>query len=266
VLQAFGKPIELNRRLTNLELGRVRASVSDPGVLYAVDHYGLAEYLGAGPEALDKFGEGEIANPVGHALVQAAIDWRRSGLTRPVSKDVLVATLPAYLANRQNVPRTNQTIEEGLAWATEKINETVALLGQNFTDPDRPVFEAFDYLIDQPTIASIPVPDPMWTCALEQAKSTELINVGIAANRVGKPAIAKAAYQQAIDEGDSKVTPMAALNLGSLLKEQGDLEGAKTAWQRAIASGHTDAAPKAATKLGYLLEEQGDLAGAKAAY
>ena len=51
VLQWFSG-ISLQRRLTGPELGRVRAMVSDPGVLAAVDHYGLAEYLGAGPEAL----------------------------------------------------------------------------------------------------------------------------------------------------------------------------------------------------------------------
>ena len=185
VLQRFTE-ISLQRRFTSPERGRVRATVNDPGVLAAVEHYGLAEYLGAGPEALDKFEKGEIANLVGHALVRAAVDWRRTGLVRPLSKQVLTTALPIYLGDRPDVPRTNQAVEEGLAWATAKINETVALLGQVFTGSNGPAFEAFDYLVDHLTRPSTPVLDPMWTLALEQAAAAELIVIGFAAYDAGK--------------------------------------------------------------------------------
>ena len=231
VLQALSEPIELQRRLASSELGRVRAAVHDPGVLAAVEHYGLAEYLGAGPEALDKFEKGEVANPVGHALVRAAVDWRRTGLTRPVSQQFLVMALPTYLANRPDVPRTNQAIDEGLTWAAAKINETVALLDPDFTDPKRPFFKAFDYLLDHLARPNTPVPDPMWSLALDQAdaKSAELFMVGLAAAQSGKPTTAETAWQRAADEGDSGVAPLAAYNLGVLLAEQGDLERALAA-------------------------------------
>ncbi len=265
VLQRFSE-ISLQRRLTGPELGRVRAMVNDPGVLAAVDHYGLAEYLGAGPEALDKFEKGEIANPVGQALVRAAVDWRRTGLSRPVSQQVLATTLPTYLADRPGVPRTKQAIDEGLAWATARINETVALLGSDFTDPNRPVFEAFDYLIDQLAHTSTPVPEPMWALALEQAESAELFVIGRAANQAGKLATAESAFRQAADEEDSEVAPLAAVYLGLLLERQGEIEEAKAAYRHAIASGHAEAGPSAAFSLGVLLREQDDLAGAKAAF
>jgi tetratricopeptide (TPR) repeat protein len=265
VLQRFSG-ISLQRRLTGPELGRVRAMVNDPGVLAAVDHYGLAEYLGAGPEALDKFEKGEIANPVGYALVRAAVDWRRTGFTRPVSQQVLASALPTYLADRPDVPRTNQAIDEGLAWATAKINETVALLGQVFAGSNGPVFEAFDYLIDQLTPTSMPVPDLMWALALEQAESAELTLIGIDAYQAGRPATAETAWRRAIDSGGAEQAPTAAIALGQLLREQGDLEGARAAYRQAIASGHAEWAPPAANNLGLLLREQGDLEEAKAAY
>jgi tetratricopeptide (TPR) repeat protein len=252
VLQRFSE-ISLQRRLTGPELGRVRATVNDPGVLAAVDHYGLAEYLGAGPEALDKFEKGKIANPVGHALVRAAVDWRRTGLTRPVSEQALATMLPTYLADRPDVPRTNQAIDAGLAWATAKINETVALLGQVFTGSNRPVFEAFDYLVDQLTRTGTPVPDPMWTLALEQAESAELIVIGRTASRASKLATAETAWRRAADKGDSDVAPKAAFNLGALLAKQGDVAGAKAAYQQAIDSGHSKAAQRAASGLERLL-------------
>jgi tetratricopeptide (TPR) repeat protein len=265
VLQQFSE-ISLERRLTDHELVQVRETVSDPGVLTAVDRYGLAEYLGAGPEALDKFEKGKTVCPVGYALVRAAIDWRRVGLTRRVSEQVLATALPTYLADRPDVPRTNQAIDEGLAWATAKINETVALLGQFFATSNGPVFEVFDYLIDQLKSISTPIPDLMWFLALEQAKSAELTVIGFTAYRAGNLATAESAWRKAIDESDSEENPRAALFLGLLLAEQGDVEGAKAAFQQAIDSGHTEVAPIAANNLGRLLAEQGDVEGAKAAF
>lgn len=251
VLQRFSE-IPLQRRLTGPELSRVRATVNDPGVLTEVDHYGLAEYLGTGPEALDKFERGKIANPVGHALVLAAVDWRRTGLTRPVSEQVLSMMLPTYLADRPDVPRTNQAVDDGLVWATAKINETVALLGQVFTGSNGHAFEAFDYLVDELTRTSTPVPDPMWTLALEQAEPAELNVIGLAAYQAKNSATAATAWQLAADKGDSEVAPEAAYNLGWLLEKQGDVEGAKAAYQRAIDSGHVEMAPIAVVYLARL--------------
>ena len=77
---------------------------------------------------------------------------------------------------------------------------------------------------------------------------------------------ARAAYQQAIDSGHADRAPQAAVNLGVLLEEQGDVAGARAAYQQAIDSGHADVAPMAAVGLGELLKEQGDVAGARAAY
>ena len=75
---------------------------------------------------------------------------------------------------------------------------------------------------------------------------------------------AKDAYQQAIDSGHADAAPTAAIDLGDLLAEQGDVAGAKDAYQLAIDSGHADEAPRAAVGLGLLLKEEGDVAGAKA--
>jgi len=266
VLQRFNE-ISLERRLTDPELVQVRETVSDPGVLAAVDHYGLAEYLGAGPEAVDKFDKGEIANPVGQALVRAAVDWRRSGLIRPASREILAKALLTYLTDRPDVSITDQAIDGGLAWATAKINETVALLGQVYTGSNGPVFEAFDYLIDQLIRTSTPVPDPMWALALEQAGFDELPEIGLTAYGAGNLATAETAWRHAAAKGDSKVASWAALSLGQLfLEPQGDVEGAKAAYQRAIDSGHAAIAPSAALSLGQLLHKQGDLEGAQAAF
>jgi len=117
----------LKRRNTAVELDRIRAAVTDPHVLAAVQRYGLAEYLGAGPQAVDTFEHGETAQPVGWALVRAAVDWRRSGLTHPIPKPVVVTPAMAsiYLADRPEEPRTQEALDQGLKWAIQEINETV---------------------------------------------------------------------------------------------------------------------------------------------
>ena len=139
VLEAFTR-IGLQRRHTDAELHRIRAVVIDPNVLAAVRDYGLAEYLGAGPLAIDKFEQGEMAQPVGRALVRAAVDWRRSGLTHPVPKRVLTSStlVDVYLTDRPDVTRDEGALDQGLEWATEEINETVALLGRRFTGSAEP--------------------------------------------------------------------------------------------------------------------------------
>ena len=55
--------------------------------------------------------------------------------------------------------------------------------------------------------------------------------------------------------------PAAALNLGVLLQEQGDVAGARAAYQQAIDSGHADDAPMAAVNLGILLAGAGGCGG-----
>ena len=57
--------------------------------------------------------------------------------------------------------------------------------------------------------------------------------------------------------GTPTQAPMAAVNLGVLLEEQGDASGAKAAYQQAIDSGHADAAPMAAVNLGTCWRSRG---------
>jgi tetratricopeptide (TPR) repeat protein len=78
--------------------------------------------------------------------------------------------------------------------------------------------------------------------------------------------IASTGGRKAASSGHADAAPRAAVGLGMLLADQGDVQGAKDAFQEALDSGHADAAPRAAVGLGVLLENQGDLQGAKDAY
>ena len=53
----------------------------------------------------------------------------------------------------------------------------------------------------------------------------------------------------------AEAAPMAAIGLGELLADEGDVQGAKDAFQKAIDSGHPNAALAAAAGLGMLADQ-----------
>ena len=57
--------VDVQRRNTAAELDRIREAVTDPRILDAVQHCGLAEFLGGGPVAVDKFERGETTEAGG---------------------------------------------------------------------------------------------------------------------------------------------------------------------------------------------------------
>jgi hypothetical protein len=177
------RQIPLERSLTEDELEFVHAQVDDAALLAGIKRYGLAEYLGAGPDALGKFDDGETVCPVGFALVRAAVDWRRAGLARLVPRELLGQALPIYLEDRDDVPRDAEAISAGLTWATEKINETVALLvvHSRAEPPDTQMFEAFDYLVDVADERETPIPPAMWRLVAGEASRAETRDIARAA-------------------------------------------------------------------------------------
>ena len=150
-----------------------------------------------------------------------------------------------------------------MQWATREVNPTVAILQAD--EPD--CFAVYDYALDFLSREALPIPEKTWHVLIDAGSPADLIAVGYTAEvTFHQHETAQRAWRKAADSGDADAAPTAAVNLGVLLKEQGDTEGARAAWQLAIDSGHTDAAPKAAVNLGILLKEQGDTEGARATY
>jgi hypothetical protein len=57
------------------------------------------------------------------------------------------------------------------------------------------------------------------------------------------------AYQRTIDSHHPELAPRAAVDLGALLAEQGDVAGARVAYQRALDAGDPTMADEARTAL-----------------
>ena len=264
--------IDVPRRNTAAELDRIRAAVTNPHILDqildVVQQCGLAEFLGAGPPAVDKFECGETSEQVGYALVRVAVDWRRCGLTRAVPKTVLVTPglVAIYLAGWPEDPRSREALDRGLRWATGEINATVALLGRRFADPaDSSVeaFEALDYLVEHVARAGGAVPERLWQVSLDEAGPSEWLGLGYAAYRSTNLAVAEQAFGKAAEAGDGE----AMSHLGVLLQRRGRLEEAEAWYRRAANASHAEAGGREVmTHLGVLLQRRGRLEEAEAWY
>jgi hypothetical protein len=122
----FDKPIWLTA-WSEAELDRLADNTPDRTVIAEARKYGLSGYLGGAPLVDGQLDIAAAQNPIGLALVRAAVDWGRVGMTQPISSATLAILLPDYVALRHLIPLEEQ-VKSGLDWATQPLNHTVALL------------------------------------------------------------------------------------------------------------------------------------------
>lgn len=202
------------------ERARLAAVVPDPRLRSGVLRYGLGEYLGGAPLAVERLRAGEWSHPLAAALVRAAADWRRAGLDA-VPEDVLhdLAThyLPAH--DRYTGPLDAGEADEAVRWAAELIDQTVALL-----EPTPVGWRAFDFLVDHIAAEGRPIPDVTWDAVLGRAGHRLIAVCQTAAVVHHRPDVAERAWRRAVE-----LNPAAALFQAGLLRGLQDA-GAGTAW------------------------------------
>lgn len=250
-LEWFGDPVWL--RWSDEELARSQQTLPD-SVVEGARRYGLPSYLGGGPLAVNAFWAAESEQPVGHALVRGAADWRRAGLPGPIPVDVLVSLAAVYLGTGDPAAEPKPAeLDAGLAWATTKLNHTVSLLQLS---PGG--YEVLDYIVDEVAANDASIRDRLWQIATERASSSDLVNVGFsAAAEHARPDRAETIWRQSGH-------PIALYNLGLVRYRAGDERSRREAegyWRTAAAAGD----PGAMYSLGVLLERRGDPASAREA-
>jgi uncharacterized protein len=252
---------ELPRRFSATERERAAERAWDPRIADALAHagqYGLAEYLAAGPRLWRRWRNARAVDSsayeqVGAAVVAAALDCRRAGLSRSVSEEVLRGLYrdPAYLDPPVVGRLAPDVFEQGLAWATELVQATSALL-----TPEAGGYVVFDYLLDtvQADPDAPPVPSRVWEHLLSDLQLDDAFAVGVAAYRAGEHQVAERAWRVAADAGGIGGI-VAEYNLGLLLQQRDELEEAEHWWRRAANAGLHDAE----YNLGLLLQQRDDL-------
>lgn len=222
-------------------------AATDPRIEHAVrlaDSFGLAEYIAAARDLLEQWeGAWDIpGHAVGAAIVEAAVDCRRIGITEPVGLDLLRDLHRAYLERRGGRRLNPASFDEDLTWAITPILGTVGLL-----IPTGEGYEAFDYLVDytQSNADSRAVPQSTWTAVL-RALPAQGFTLGANAYASGFPDVAEECWSSAADRGDTR-----AMEALSVLYERTPGRAADAdAWLRSAAAlRHPDACHRLGERL-----------------
>jgi hypothetical protein len=189
----------VSREFTTAELDRAGDLAADPRIADAlahVDRYGLAEYLAAGPQLLEKWLAGRDTHPRGAALVAAAVDCRRAGFITPLPIALLDAVHDQYLPAN---PRTRiEDKETAWKWVKQRWRHTSAMLESINTRDDEVI--VFDYLVDHVQREN-PLNDPpqnVLEAALAHADATTATSIGSHARQRGRYVLALTAHQRAL--------------------------------------------------------------------
>ena len=231
---------------------------------------GIGEALAAAPALERRYREGRVGVPVGWAMVQAAVDWRRAGMTRPVTDWELRLLCRWYLEALQlEPPADRRRYPEGLAWACQPVAPGIALLRRAGRRRSH-TFVASDHIValaDQRAgDLEREVAAAAWEHAVATATPEDAMRVGFSAFTRGNHEVAAAAWSRADRSGHAEAAPLAAVNLGGLRWRLGDTDGALAAFEQASTSRHAHAAPWASLRLGLLRKQLGDAEGAAAAF
>ena len=154
---------------------------------------------------------------MGYALVLGAADWRRAGLSTPVPASLLPVLASPHLAVRDRADLADQEVyQEAVRWATREINPTAALLKHQESDS----FTVYDYVLDFLAHDADPIPEATWPVLIEYASPADLARVGHTAEvTYHQSEVALRAWRKAANFGQVDAAPMAAFNLGALLRQ-----------------------------------------------
>jgi tetratricopeptide (TPR) repeat protein len=196
---ALAKRIDLPRMFSESEQHRAKTRAHiDERIAEALRHagtFGLAEYLAAGPELMDRWQTARDGGEHmrGAALCAAAVDCRRAGLTGPLPRVLLSHLSDEYLPVRGGTRVVGETEESAWRWVTT-VWHTTALL----TEVDGANIEVFDYLVDEVSRrATSPVSDTVLRACLNSADTAEIMRVGTTARVHARYQIALDAYAMA---------------------------------------------------------------------
>lgn len=224
--------IRLNRQFTQAEIRRAADHAADARIANALEHagaYGLTEYLAAGPELdRDWHNAWDSGHPRAAALIAAAVDCRRAGLTGPLPRALLERTHERYLDRRGGARLRPEGLDMAWAWALKPRRATTALLEGD----DARGYRVFDYLVDQAQRHGTPdtyVPEETIVAAIAYASAAEADSLGNTAYSQGHYQTSAAAARKAFDENTRAygrrhaASLVSANNLATSLGELGQL-------------------------------------------
>ncbi|MFD9356628.1 hypothetical protein [Streptomyces sp. NPDC060031] len=271
--------IRLPRHWSPRERDRAAAHGGDPRIgaaLRAGERFGVAEVLAAGPELLASWDNAWApgANPRGAAVVTAAVDCRRAGLRRPVTREWLRELHAPYLAARGGGDLQPEPFAAAMEWACAAAYATSGLLVGNYGAG----FTAFDYLLNAPGQGA--VPDHLWRGLLARVEPADAYDMGLVAHQEGRLAravealafarrggVPGAELPLATAIGDSGQPRRAAADLAGIVRRRTDRLGPRhpdtlaARHQLAFFTGESGDPRAAAAKFAALAADTGEVLG-----
>jgi hypothetical protein len=243
------EPFELVPWMTERERKALKEHPQYASTAERIADAGIAEFMIVGRRLRDLLTV-DRSCPEGVAVAQAAIDWLRGGILRPVPLDALEELFGAYVAG----PSTAERFHRGLEWATRPVYSNVALLQR-----DGEGYSPYGFAVRVERERNRPMPDATRQALVERyARAEDLRRVGMAMELEDDEARAEMAWRRAADNGDT----FSASRLGLLLQWRGDMVGAEAAWRRLDDLGGS----MGAVGVGMVREALGDNDGAEVAY
>jgi tetratricopeptide (TPR) repeat protein len=252
------------------QLGAADAAVARD--LYPAEDFttrGIGELMVAAPALEQRFDDGVESCPAGWALVKAATDWQRMGMTDPLREDTLRRLFEAYLgAHHPQFDADDALFRTGLTWAREPVAGGIALLHRVPGQDDPPAYGGSPYLAeyldtrtDDPTAA---VPRLAWGYLAEHQSSGDLLRSAYVALLREEAEVAEQIFEQVAQvTGDRDSAAWASLMLGEIHLFRGDFDQATVLLDTALASGAEDVVPLAQIDLAGVLMVTGDRARAR---
>jgi tetratricopeptide (TPR) repeat protein len=171
---------EVRSAFTAAELARAHDS-HDPRIAQALAHVGeyeVTQYLAAAPRLLRAWKSGWAYYPRGAALVAAAVDCRRAGLTGPLPRRLLEELHGLYLDRHPRSRTRLETLEAAWDWATAPPDGASVPLLRSVGQSG---YTVFDYLVDSAqrhlTAADL-IPRQVLANALRYADPAEAQSIG----------------------------------------------------------------------------------------
>ncbi|MGD3109220.1 hypothetical protein [Streptomyces sp. YGL11-2] len=239
--------VELPREWSATErdrLARCAQLISDPRLAEAARCSGpesVPAYLTLSPLLWEEWWRARRADrhPRGHALVRAALDLARCGLTGPLPMDLLLKVHEGY-ADVTGMDR--ESIKDARAWAVERRHGLLRLLDRVTGD----TWRAAPFLVATAARrGELPAVDgQVWGCALEAARTDPAYDYAEVAAK------ARAAFECAAEAGDTS----ALHNLGVLAESLEEREAAESWFRQAAEAGEA----RSAGRLGRMLAERGE--------
>jgi tetratricopeptide (TPR) repeat protein len=228
---------------------------------------GIGELMVAAPALEQRFDDGAESCPAGWALVKAATDWLRMGMTEAVPEAALRELFDAYLTAHDPQSDADDTLyRTGLAWAREPVAGSIALLhrvpGEGPAYAGSPYLsEYLDTCSDDPAAA---VPPLAWQYLAERQPPGDLLRTAYVALLREESEVAERMFQQierTTDDRDGAA--WASLMLGEIRLYQSDFQAAEDLLDRAVGSGVEDVVPLAQIDLAGVLTVTGERARAR---